>query len=86
LEEFSISPHWIFEASDMWNVTPNPDHASSAIKDGLHFPSLGVVYSKNATRYALRYVKQPEGIVCSGGICRLEPAFSGIKFNVSSNF
>lgn len=86
LEEFSISPHWIFEVSDMWNITPNPDHATSSIEDGLHFPTVGVVYSKNSTRYALRYVKQPEGIVCSGGICRLEPAFSGIKFNVSSNF
>jgi hypothetical protein len=61
------------------------------VKDGkegkkLHFPTAGMVYSSGRTRYALRYVKQVEGIVCSGGICRLEPAFSGFKFNVSSNF
>lgn len=86
LEEFSISPHWIFEVSDMWNIVPNEDHVSSATEDGLHFPTLGVVYSTGPTRYALRYVKQVEGIVCSGGICRLEPAFSGFKFNVSANF
>ena len=86
LEEFSISPHWIFEVSDMWNIDSNPEHTTSALKDGLHFPTVGAVYSTGQTRYALRYVKQVEGIVCSGGICRLEPAFSGFKFNVSANF
>jgi hypothetical protein len=86
LEEFSISPHWIFEASDMWNISPKKNtDGSEKIKD-LHFPTLGIVYSSGPTRYALRYVKQVEGIVCSGGICRLEPAFSGFKFNLSSNF
>jgi hypothetical protein len=86
LEEFSISPHWLFEVSDMWNIDPNEEHTSSAEENGLHFPTFGVVYSAGPTRYALRYVKQVEGIVCSGGICRLEPAFSGFKLNVSSNF
>jgi hypothetical protein len=86
LEEFSISPHWIFELSDMWNVNPNEEHTTGGAKNGLHYPTVGVVYSKSSTRYELRYVKQVEGIVCSGGICRLEPAFSGFKFNVSSNF
>ncbi|MDQ3018122.1 MAG: DUF6029 family protein, partial [Bacteroidota bacterium] len=85
LEEFSISPHWIFEASDMWNISPKHQAGNGELKD-LHFPTLGVVYSSGPTRYALRYVKQVEGIVCSGGICRLEPAFSGFKFNLTSNF
>ena len=86
LEEYSISPHWIFEASDMWNISPKKNtDGTGKIKD-LHFPTLGVVYSSGPTRYALRYVKQVEGIVCSGGICRLEPAFSGFKFNLSANF
>ena len=52
----------------------------------LHYPTAGVVYSAGSTRYSLRYVKQVEGVVCSGGICRLEPAFSGVKLNVSANF
>lgn len=84
LLEFSISPHWIFELSDMYNIAPNESGGKSAKK--LHYPTAGVVYSDGATRYSLRYVKQVEGIVCSGGICRLEPAFSGFRFNVSSNF
>ncbi len=86
LEEFSISPHWIFEASDMWNISPKKSADGSEKLEDLHFPTLGIVYSAGPTRYALRYVKQVEGIVCSGGICRLEPAFSGFKFNLTSNF
>jgi hypothetical protein len=85
LAEFSISPHWLFELSDMYNIAP------SVKEDGkkgekLHYPTAGVVYSAGATRYSLRYVKQVEGVVCSGGICRLEPAFSGVKLNISANF
>ncbi len=86
LEEFSISPHWIFEASDMWNISPKKNTDGGEKLKDLHFPTLGIVYSAGPTRYALRYVKQVEGIVCSGGICRLEPAFSGFKFNLSANF
>ena len=84
LVEFSISPHWIFEISDMYNISPTDKEGKPGKK--IHYPTAGVVYSAARTRYALRYVKQVEGIVCSGGICRLEPAFSGFRFNVSSNF
>ncbi len=85
LAEFSISPHWVFELSDMYNISPKakPDGSPG---NKLHYPTSGVVYSTGSTRYAFRFVKQVEGIVCSGGICRLEPAFSGFRFNVSSNF
>ena len=84
LAEFSISPHWIFELSDMWNIAPLDKNGVEEEK--LHYPTAGIVYSTGPTRYAIRYVKQVEGIVCSGGICRLEPAFSGFKLNISSNF
>ena len=79
LVEFGIAPHWIFEISDMWNVKPK--------KTGkIHYPTVGAVYSIGANRFSLRYVKQVEGVVCSGGICRLEPAFSGVRLQISSNF
>jgi hypothetical protein len=86
LLEYSISPHWIFELSDMWNVVPKEKSDGTGKEDALHFPTAGIVFSSGPTRYAFRFVKQVEGIVCSGGICRLEPAFSGFKFNISSNF
>ena len=80
LVEVGLAPHWIFELSDMWNVSPTKGH------DALHYPTFGVTYSTGPHRFSARYVKQVEGIVCSGGICRLEPAFSGVKLQVSSQF
>ncbi len=86
LEEFAISPHWFFELSDMWNIDPKKNVGGSEKPVSLHYPTVGVTYSAGSTRYNFRYVKQVEGIVCSGGICRLEPAFSGFKFTLSSSF
>lgn len=89
LAEFGIAPHWIFEASVMYNIKPSkksPQDPETGESLNIVYPTLGVVYINKGNRFQLRYVKQVEGIVCSGGICRLEPAFSGIKFSVSSNF
>jgi hypothetical protein len=78
--EFSIAPHWIFEISDMWNVVPKKSDKKN------HYPTVGVTYSIDSHRFSVRYVKQVEGVVCSGGICRLEPAFSGVRMTVSTQF
>ncbi|MEE9438012.1 MAG: DUF6029 family protein [Saprospiraceae bacterium] len=89
LIELGLAPHWIFESSIMYNIKPskkspkNPDTGESL---NIIYPTLGVVYVNKSNRFSLRYVKQVEGIVCSGGICRLEPAFSGVKFSIASNF
>jgi len=89
LAEYGMAPHWIFEASVMYNVAPSdksPKDPDTGESLNIVYPTLGVVYVNKSNRFQLRYVKQVEGIVCSGGICRLEPAFSGVKFNVTSNF
>jgi hypothetical protein len=86
LVEVGVAPHWIFEVSDMWNVIPYEDSAGQKKNDPLHYPSVGVTYSTGAHRFSGKFVKQVEGIVCSGGICRLEPAFSGVRLQVSSQF
>lgn len=88
LVEYGSAPHWLFEASIMYNVNPgdkSPTDASGN-KVKLAYPVLGVTYIHGSNRFNLRYVKQVEGVVCSGGVCRLEPAFSGVKFSVSSTF
>ncbi len=91
LVEFGIAPHWTFTASDMFNISPNKKNVE-APRDSkgkllkVHYPRFDVYYTKGASRFSLSYVKQVEGIVCAGGICRLEPAFSGFKFTVSSTF
>ncbi|MEM9546587.1 MAG: DUF6029 family protein [Bacteroidota bacterium] len=89
LAEYGIAPSWIFEASIMYNSSPSdksPKDPDTGETLKIAYPTFGVVYINKANRFQLRYVKQVEGIVCSGGICRLEPAFSGIRFSVSSNF
>ena len=89
LAEVGLAPHWIFEASVMYNIDPSkksPQDPETGESLNIVYPTLGVVYVNKANRFQLRYVKQVEGIVCSGGICRLEPAFSGVKFSMSSNF
>ncbi|MBP7273598.1 MAG: hypothetical protein KA974_07140 [Saprospiraceae bacterium] len=89
LVEFSVAPHWIFIVSDMYNVPTTDEYSKVGDKDKLdskHFPTLGVVYINKTNRFSLNYVKQVQGIVCSGGICRVEPAFSGVKLTVNSIF
>lgn len=80
LLEYTIAPKWSFTIWDMYNVVPKKT------KDALHYPAVNIAYSRHGNRFTLGYVKQVEGIVCSGGVCRFEPAFSGFKFGVTSTF
>jgi len=88
LVEYSVAPKWTFTASNMYNVNPgkNSPEDSNGEKKDIHFPRFDVYYTNKANRFSLSYVKQVEGIVCAGGVCRLEPAFSGVKFTVNSSF
>ena len=52
----------------------------------IHFPRFDIFYTYKTNRFSLSYVKQVEGVVCTGGICRLEPDFSGVKVTVNSTF
>ena len=89
LVEYSIAPHWTFGLSDMYNIGPGKLSAVDVERGerlSLHFPRVDVYYTYKASRFSLSYIKQVEGIVCNGGICRLEPAFSGINFTATSVF
>lgn len=80
LAEFSVAPHWIITVSDMVNTKP------LRTDKGYHYPTGSVVYNYKSNRFSLGYVKQVEGVVCSGGVCRNEPGFSGVKFTLTSTF
>jgi hypothetical protein len=88
LAEFSIAPHWTFTVSDMFNISPgkNSPVDENGEKLALHYPRVDAFYTYKNSRISLSYIKQVEGVVCSGGICRLEPAFSGVRMTVNSNF
>ena len=82
LLEYDIAPTWSFAASDMYNIKPNPEQTT----DKIHYYNFFVAYTKNANRFALAYARQIAGINCSGGVCRYEPAFSGLKLSITSSF
>lgn len=80
LVEFNIAPHYSFSIADMINTKP------LKVDDVKHYYNFFVAYTLNQTRFSLGYMKQVEGVVCTGGVCRVEPAFSGLKFNLTTSF
>lgn len=86
LVEYYFNKEWSMSIGDMVNVQPHR-YDRMIIEDAvLHYPMFFFSYNHNNSFYTLSYLKQQEGVNCSGGICRVEPAFSGIRFTVSSNF
>ncbi len=89
LAEVGLAPHWLIYVSDMYKV-PHADKEQFSDDqrkyDGLHYPTVGIVYTHRANRFSLAYVKQVEGINCAGGICRYEPTFHGVRLQLSSSF
>ena len=82
LVEYNIAPKLSFALSDMYNIAPNHELVSKAN----HYYNCFVAYTKGANRFTAAYVKQVEGINCTGGVCRYEPAFSGFKIGITSSF
>ena len=82
LLEFNIAPRWSISVSDMYNIVPNP----AKIADPKHYYNLFIAHTKGPHRFTASYVKQVEGINCTGGVCRYEPAFSGVRLGIFSTF
>ncbi|MCY7410449.1 MAG: DUF6029 family protein [Chitinophagales bacterium] len=82
LAEYNIAPRLSFSISDMYNLNPNP----AKTEDKIHYYNFFMSYTKNANRFALSYARQIAGVNCSGGVCRYEPAFSGVKLSITSTF
>lgn len=85
LVEVGFAPKWLFTISDMYNINPAPD-SPGPTDEKIHYPTVSATYNYKGHRLSLSYVKQVEGVVCTGGICRLEPAFSGVRVTLNSNF
>ncbi len=79
LLEFNIAPKYSFGISDMYN---NEQTGTADV----HYYSAYASYTNRSTKYMLSYIKQVEGVVCTGGVCRYEPAFSGVKFSLTTSF
>jgi hypothetical protein len=85
LLEYNIAPRWSFSVSDMYITWLNPDNLSGLTKSP-HYYNAFLAYTKGPHRFTLSYVKQPDGINCTGGVCRYEPAFSGLRVGITSSW
>ena len=74
LLEFNLAPAWSIYIQDSWNY--NNDEAR------LHYYNGGFSYSRGSVRADLSYGRYMEGYICSGGVCRSIPAYTGanLKF------
>ncbi len=86
IAEMYLNSHWYVGAGDMVNVVPHRYPVMVIANQVLHYPSFYTGYTKGNSIFTLSYIKQLQGVNCSGGVCRLEPAFSGVRFTVSTNF
>lgn len=68
LVEFGIAPHWSFTVSDMYN------HGSSRE----HYWNVSASWTHNSFKCILGYGRNREGMVCSGGVCRWQPEYTGM--------
>lgn len=83
--ELNIAPHYSFSVGDMVNVDRVVRDASQGT-DLVHYWNVFGSYTYKTTRMTAGYIKQVEGVNCTGGVCRVEPAFSGVRVTLQTNF
>ncbi len=71
---------------DMVNTEPHRYKNMIIANEILHYPTVFASYNHKNSIFTLAYLKQQQGVNCSGGVCRIEPAFSGVRLTVSTNF
>lgn len=76
LAEFSVAPRWSLFGSDMYNMD----------KTKIHYYNAGFSYTHSRTRFQFSYGRNREGYVCSGGVCRFSPAYTGLNLMLTTSF
>ena len=76
LLEVNFAPHWSVFVSDMWN------HGSTK----LHYYNAGLSFSMAHLRVAAGYGRYRAGFICSGGVCRAIPAYTGANISLTASF
>ena len=76
LLEVSFAPHWSIWGSDMYN------HGDTK----RHYYNAGISYTKGRTRVAAGYGRYKDGFLCSGGVCRPIPQYTGANLTITTSF
>lgn len=80
LLEYNIAPRYSISVMDMWN------YGNKDPKKRLHYYTVFGAMNLSKLRLTGGYVRQVEGVICTGGVCRVEPAFNGMRFSLTSSF
>lgn len=87
LVEFNMAPRWSIFVSDMYNHQRkefrNNHHNQT---DKINYYTVGASYTQGRTRAQLSYGRNRAGMVCSGGVCRYSPAYTGLNLMLSTSF
>lgn len=89
LVEYNIAPKLSFALGDMLNTNPvrTPGTPQANIsKEQIHYYTVFAAYQEGRTRFVAEYKKQVAGVNCTGGICRVEPAFNGVRVAITTSF
>lgn len=81
----------------MWNCEPMGDESSAYGNfyydenyNGknylLHYYQVGASFTHNSLRAQLSYGRNRAGYVCSGGVCRFQPAYTGVNLALTLSF
>lgn len=84
--ELNIAPHYSFSVGDMVNVDRVQRNTTASSADLVHYWNVFGSYTYKTTRLTAGFIKQVEGVNCTGGVCRVEPAFSGVRVTLQTNF
>lgn len=76
LLEVNLAPHWSLFISDMYN------HGESKI----HYYNGGISFAMNHLRVAAGYGRYRAGFICSGGVCREIPSYTGANLTLTASF
>lgn len=74
--EYNLAPRFSVFVSDMYNFEI----------EKVHYYSVGFSYTKARTRIAMTYGRNRAGYVCSGGVCRQMPGYTGVNLSLTTSF
>ena len=94
--EYNLAPKFSVYVSDMWNCEKMQDgvygnyymnlETYESEHHLLHYYQVGASFTHNSLRAQLSYGRNRAGYVCSGGVCRFQPAYTGVNLALTLSF
>ncbi len=91
LVEYSFAPRWSFYFQNMYNLGDENEGEHKPLDEfgkplKVYYYQGGMSYTKNRTRIQLSYGRNRAGYICSGGVCRYSPAYTGVNLALTTSF